>query len=57
MRAVAVLRRWLCKHECYIEDIRRDAHAESVTCPCIRCGKVLRAAYGLALPCKLRPAP
>lgn len=48
----ASFRRWMCRHECNIEDIRRTG-ADAVQCPCRRCGKALMAPYGLALEAKL----
>ena len=45
-------RKLFCSHECYIADIQRTA-TDRVECKCHKCGLVLTALYGLALPCKL----
>lgn len=46
------LRRRFCSHECRVDDIRRLSR-NMVEAPCVKCGAPLRAAFGLALPCKL----
>ncbi len=49
---LAHVKQWLCKHACEISDIRRISE-EAVICPCRKCGKMLTATYGLALPAVL----
>lgn len=46
------LRQLFCEHECRIANIHRISQIE-VICRCHRCGKVLLAPYGLALPARL----
>jgi len=55
-RFVTLLRRWLCEHEIFIEDIRRVSPDE-VVANCSRCGEPLSAFCGLDLPAKLRQKP
>lgn len=47
-RPLTRLKQWLCSHRVAWTDVRRVS-AERVECPCLRCGKVLSAAYGVAL--------
>ncbi len=51
-RLLTWLRRRACTHECSTRAIRRQPDG-TVACPCRRCGLVLRAEYGLALPARL----
>lgn len=47
---IKLIRRWLCSHAVYIEDIYRpDPNKTEVNAPCCKCGKLLSAEYGLAL--------
>lgn len=46
---LTAIRRWLCGHRCSLGELRRISPV-LVECACQRCGKVLRAEYGLALP-------
>jgi hypothetical protein len=43
------LRQKFCSHCCFLEDLERVSE-DKVICPCNKCGKVLSAEYGLALP-------
>lgn len=54
---VRAFRQRYCKHEChYMTDMHRRQDGE-VECVCHKCGKMLVAPYGLALPAKLVVAP
>lgn len=55
-RMVQWLRQRTCSHEGYIENIYR-LYVGQVACPCNKCGKVLVAEYGLALPIKWMTKP
>jgi hypothetical protein len=46
--ALLAIRQWLCSHEKRLDDLRRVG-PDLVECPCVKCGKVLRAEYGIAL--------
>jgi len=43
------LRRFLCSHVCSQKQLHREDGMVAATC--LKCGKVLRADFGLALPC------
>lgn len=45
-----------CRHAFYVEDIRRQS-PEEVTAPCCKCGRTLRAPFGLALSGEMRRKP
>jgi hypothetical protein len=49
-RLLAVVRQWLCDHEMYLDDLTPRDAAGMVRCPCHKCGKVLSAECGIALP-------
>jgi hypothetical protein len=49
------LRRAMCKHACHLNELRRTPDG-NVECPCIKCGKMLTARYGLAMTCDWRSA-
>ena len=44
------LRRFLCSHVCSQKQMHREEDG-MVTATCLKCGKVLRADFGLAMPC------
>jgi hypothetical protein len=44
------LRRFLCSHVCSQKQMHREEDG-MVAATCLKCGKVLRADFGLALPC------
>jgi hypothetical protein len=50
------LRQRFCSHQKRLGNLRR-INADLVECPCDRCGKLLTAPYGLALPGTWVPAP
>lgn len=54
------LRKWFrqlnCNHVGYLKNLKRYS-TDYVTCPCERCGKLLDASYGLALPITWLPDP
>lgn len=50
------LRQRFCCHRVRLDLIRRVS-PELVECPCTRCGKVLQAPYGVALPARWEPTP
>lgn len=41
-----------CNHRWHLDDLKR-ADDEYVEAPCLRCGKLLRAPYGLVMPGKM----
>lgn len=48
------IKQWFCKHAVYIEDIKRhNPEKAEVIAPCFKCGKKLKAPYGLVLPASL----
>lgn len=49
---IKLLRQFFCRHECSVKALCRLSD-DRVVCPCRRCGKVLKATHGLALPAKL----
>lgn len=53
---IRVRQRW-CSHTCWLGDMvdTRKGDEGDVSCLCLRCGKVLRAPYGLALDCTWGP--
>lgn len=56
-RVVVWLRQRWCSHAGYLEDMQRRRSDDMVTCPCNKCGKLLVATYGLALPMKWERKP
>lgn len=56
-RVVVWLRQRWCAHAGYLEDMQRRQWDDMVTCPCNKCGKLLVATYGLALPMKWERQP
>jgi hypothetical protein len=51
------LRQTFCSHACYyLESMKRRPDGR-IECPCHRCGKMLVADYGLALPATLEQRP
>ena len=42
------IRQLFCSHEFVLEDLER-INDNLVHCPCVKCGKMLKAPYGLAL--------
>jgi len=44
------IRRFLCSHVCSLKEMHREKDG-MVAATCLKCGKVLRADFGLALPC------
>lgn len=55
-RMVSWLRQRWCNHSSYIENIERRDDGQ-VQCPCIKCGKLMVAEYGLALPTNWQTKP
>jgi hypothetical protein len=55
-RGVIWLRQRFCNHTGYLSKMNRR-HDQQVECPCNKCGKILLASYGLALPMKWEPEP
>ncbi|MBO9647373.1 MAG: hypothetical protein J7605_02600 [Variovorax sp.] len=51
-KAILAMRQHLCAHRFSISQIR-SASPSGIECTCSRCGKVVRAPYGLALPGQL----
>lgn len=55
------LRRLLCKHEIFLEDLKRHDYETDgfrlVEATCNHCGKRLKAPYGLALNVKITRRP
>lgn len=49
---IARLRQWLCTHEFLLGNIYRIS-PKQVACRCRRCGKLVTAPYGIALPGKI----
>lgn len=51
----------MCHHTCSVNDLEADAPNTDpnrvVSAPCRKCGKVLKAAFGLALPCAWTQEP
>jgi len=55
---LAKLKQWFCSHAVYIDDISRpNKDKAAVIAPCFKCGKQLKAAYGLVLPATLHRKP
>lgn len=50
------LKQMVCKHAIFIDGIERQPSG-LVHATCTRCGKILAATYGLALPAKLEQRP
>ena len=44
------IRRFLCSHVCSLKEMHREKDG-MVAATCLKCGKVLRADFGLVLPC------
>lgn len=55
------VRRKVCRHVCSINDLEADAPNTDpkriVSAPCRKCGEVLKASFGLALPCTWTQEP
>ncbi len=50
------LKQAVCLHHCYLEWAERIT-PDRVECACHKCGALLVAPYGLAMPCKWERAP
>ena len=55
-RLVRWIRRQFCQHGCHLNELRRAPNG-GVECPCIRCGKMVTAEYGLVMESDWRPNP
>ena len=45
------IKQLFCSHKCYLEDLERLSDTK-VVCICNKCGKQLKAPYGLAINCQ-----